>query len=250
MESVFEKYGLLYDHFYEKKDYASEVSYVLEILKKHSQIEINNLLDIGCGSGGHIVEFIKLGYNVDGVDPSKNMLQLAEKKVSEKSKFYLATADSFKINQQYDAIVSLFHVVGYINTNDEFLICLKNVYDHLKNGGVFMFDFWYGPAVIESKPGNRELKIEKEGIIINRKSESVLNPNKNLVNLSMNVKCKEGDNEEESFQETHSIRYYFLPEIEFMMKQVGFKNIKFYDWMDTNNPPHIKSWYGCVIANK
>ena len=38
----------------------------------------------------------------------------------------------------------------------------KTVNKHLKNGGIFIFDFWYGPAVLRDLPTKRVKKVENK----------------------------------------------------------------------------------------
>ena len=51
-----------------------------------------------------------------------------------------------------DAAVALFHVVSYLTSETQLETFAANVARSLKPGGLFLFDFWYGPAVLAQKP--------------------------------------------------------------------------------------------------
>lgn len=54
--------------------------------------------------------------------------------------------------KKYDAVMSLFHVVSYLNSDRDLALAFETAAEHLHPGGLFLFDFWYGPAVLSQKP--------------------------------------------------------------------------------------------------
>ena len=52
---IFNKYSKYYDLMYHNKDYQKEADYIIALHKKIPQ----NILDIGCGTGNHLVHFFK-----------------------------------------------------------------------------------------------------------------------------------------------------------------------------------------------
>ena len=46
----------------------------------------------------------------------------------------------------------MFAVIGYQTSNDELFAALQTVRRHLKPKGLFICDFWYGPAVLKQRP--------------------------------------------------------------------------------------------------
>lgn len=85
-------------------------------------------MDLGCGTGRHAELFAEKGYIVHGVDVSKDMLKLAEKRRIEKEDrltFTQAKIQELRLNKTYDVVVSLFHVLSYQNTNEEVIKFLR-----------------------------------------------------------------------------------------------------------------------------
>ena len=74
---VFNKYANFYDSYYKNKDYDGEVNFVLDLTKQYSTPP-HSVLDIGCGTGGHLFPFAKKGFNVTGFDLSEAMINKAK----------------------------------------------------------------------------------------------------------------------------------------------------------------------------
>ena len=87
----FESSARKYDDWYETDfgKYADrlEEKLMLELLKPEAG---QTLLDIGCGTGRHLLLFKNFGLKVTGVDTSPLMLDEAKKKVDEKSLVHLS----------------------------------------------------------------------------------------------------------------------------------------------------------------
>ena len=63
--SVFNHYARYYDLLYRDKDYAGEARFVHDQFAQHG-LAAGRLLELGCGTGRHAVEFAKLGWIVSG----------------------------------------------------------------------------------------------------------------------------------------------------------------------------------------
>ena len=52
-----------------------------------------------------------------------------------------------------------------------------------------------------------------------------------------------------SFEEYHPMRYFFLPELEFMLSECGFKSVHFEEFL-TGKAASVDTWGVCCIALK
>jgi hypothetical protein len=122
------------------------------------------------------------------------------------------------------------------------------VAEHLEPEGIFIFDFWYGPAVLAEKPEVREKKIIEQAMEIKRVARPKMLENSNCVevNYDMTIHDKTTGNIEE-FAECHRVRYLFLPEIEEFLRQAGMNLVFLYGWM-TEEKPGTDTWSGCCGA--
>jgi SAM-dependent methyltransferase len=245
---VFGNYARYYNLLYRDKDYAGEAQFIHQLIQTHAP-NTQSLLELGCGTGTHAQLLAKEGYDVHGVDLSTEMLQQASDRVSQlpqelasRLAFYQGDIREIRINQQFDAIISLFHVFSYQTTNEDLRAAFATVKAHLKPNGVFIFDYWYGPAVLSDRPSTRVKRLEDEEISITRIAEPVMHPNQNLVDVNYQVFIKEKNTGAvEELQETHQMRYLFKPEVNLLFADSQLKLIECREWM-TKREPGFDTW--------
>jgi len=69
-------YAAYYNLLYQEKDYAGEAAYIDGMVKQYCPAA-QSVLNLGCGTGRHDFELLKLGYQGGvGVDQSREMLAL------------------------------------------------------------------------------------------------------------------------------------------------------------------------------
>lgn len=237
-------YSQYYDLLYSDKDYEKEVDYVEDLIKLNLP-QAKTILDMGCGTGKHAELFCKKGYTVHGIDLSEDMLKIARLKVKHKKDklfFSHSKIQDLSLNKKFDVIISLFHVISYQNTNEELIKAFEVAKKHLNKDGLFIFDFWYGPAVLTDLPITRVKKLENENIEITRIAEPILECQKNLVNVNYNIFIKDKSSKliiEK--KELHKMRYFFDTELEIICEKIGFKIEKRNVWLNSKNP-NFTSW--------
>ncbi|MEP0885497.1 class I SAM-dependent methyltransferase [Trichocoleus sp. ST-U3] len=245
---VFGNYARYYNLLYRDKDYAGEAQFIHQLIQTHAP-NTRSILELGCGTGTHAQLLAKEGYDVHGVDLSTEMLQQASDRISQlpqelasRLAFYQGDIREIRINQQFDAIISLFHVFSYQTTNEDLRAAFATVKAHLKPNGVFIFDYWYGPAVLSDRPSTRVKRLEDEEISITRIAEPVMHPNQNLVDVNYQVFIKEKNTGAvEELQETHQMRYLFKPEVNLLFADSQLKLIECREWM-TKREPGFDTW--------
>jgi len=249
----FVKYAQYYNFLYKDKDYRKEADYVERLIKRYSGKRNRTLLDIGCGTGNHDIWFAKKGYQVVGVDKARKMIDIARKRITagQRVEFCVSDISKLVLRRKFDAAVSLFHVMSYLTTNDIFIKSLRSIYKHLKKGSLFIFDFWYGPAVLTQRPVRRAKSIVDKNIDIRRTTIPNFDFNENTVDVNYKVTAlNKKSGLIEIVNEVHKMRYFFLPELDFMLKQSGFKIVKSFKWLSISNPLSPASWSGVVVAKR
>ncbi len=119
-----------------------------------------SVLDIACGTGDSAISLFKCGFEVTGIDISKNMLEIAvkknsklierknEKKTVSVPNYILAGAESIPFpDNSFEAVTISFGIRNF-NNRDK---CLEEIYRVIKPGGSL--------AVLEfAKPKNRVIR--------------------------------------------------------------------------------------------
>ena len=246
---VFGNYAQYYDLLYKNKDYFAEVEYVSNLIQKYKADTVH-ILDIGCGTGKHANLLCEKGYQLSGIDLSDEMIKIAIANKHQNASYLVANASDFALNSHFDAITSLFHVVSYQTENESVNRMFKLVSEHLIEGGLFIFDFWYGPAVLTDCPSVRIKRLENEKIKITRIAEPVIHSDKNIVDVNYELQILNRFSLNiENIKEQHRMRYYFQPELDFLLDNNGLKSIKYEEWF-TGKEASFNTWGVCCIAIK
>ncbi len=142
MES-FGDYSYYYNLIYGDKDYYQEAVKVKKILHTYGE-DIKDLMVFGCGTGNHDRELCKLGFNCQGIDLSEQMICEAQKASAKEAlniKYEVADIRSYHPERKYDAVISLFHVVSYLNSNKDVTDAFRVARKCLNEGGCFYLTF-------------------------------------------------------------------------------------------------------------
>jgi SAM-dependent methyltransferase len=244
---VFNAYASYYDLLYQDKDYSGEVNYISSHIRE-SAPEAKLILELGCGTGAHAEHLARMGYTVHGVDMSKEMLIRAEERkaglpadVASRLSFSLGDVRSVRTEKTYDVVISLFHVMSYQTSNNDLAAAFETAATHLSIDGLFLFDFWYSPAVLIQKPDVRVKRLEDDEIKVTRIAEPEMHVNQNMVDVNYTVFIDvKSTGAIEQVQETHHMRYFSLPELQCFWRSM-FQDCGAFGWM-TDREADASTW--------
>lgn len=235
---VFKLYSKYYNLFYADKNYSSEVEYIDEVIKRFSP-SAKSILEYGSGTGGHGLLLQKKGYEMMGVERSEDMAKIASQKG-----YPCQVGDiiDLEIDQRYDACIALFHVISYVNSNHDLLKLFNKTRASLKKNGIFIFDVWFTPAVMNQVPEVRIKKVEDDEIQVTRIAQPDIDYSNNVVNVNYHVLIKnKGNDKYVELSESHRMRHFGVPEIDLLATQTGFSILKAEEFL-TRNHPSNSTW--------
>jgi SAM-dependent methyltransferase len=250
-----QSYADHYDLFYGNKDYESECALLEETFRRYGKSRIKTILDLGCGTGNHAFPLAKRGYEVTGVDRSSHMVSVARSKLTHVASppqalptFLEGDLRSLNLACEFDAALMMFAVLGYQQTNDDVLAALKTVRRHLKRGGLFIADVWYGPAVLAIRPSDKIKIIPTENGKIIRLASGKLDIDHHLATVNYHVLHLKGQSLASESEEVHHMRYFFPRELELFMDVCGLRLIALRAFSDPEHPPSEETWNTLVFA--
>jgi SAM-dependent methyltransferase len=253
LSEIFAAYARYYDLLYADKDYAAETAFVREVVRRHMP-SARSVLDLGCGSARHCLELVRSGFTVTGVDASPQMIAAGQehaekvlpKDLSERLTLVQGDVTRFVPATTYDAVLSLFHVVNYQTTNDALRDFFRTARAAVAPNGIFVFDFWYGQAVLSERPQVRIKRIQRPGVSVARIAEPIHDASRNLVHVNYTlIVTDQSAGRTDEIRETHAMRYLFLPEIDLITAAAGFKVVEIGEWF-TGDRLHDRCWSGYV----
>jgi len=244
---VFGNYARYYNCLYKDKNYPGEARYIHELIQKHYP-GARTVLNLGCGTGNHDFELAKYGYEITGVDMSEEMLSAAKTRLASSDCsipslcFQQGDIRTVRLEKSFDVVISLFHVMSYQTTNDDLQAAIATAKEHLSLGGLFVFDCWYGPAVLSDPPVVRVKRLEDEEFEFVRIAEPVMRPNENIVDVNYQVIISDkSKGMAEQFRETHRMRYLFEPEMHSNLNMNRFSVIESAEWL-SGCTPDMTTW--------
>ncbi len=251
-EMVFGRYADFYDAFYAGKDYEAECDYITATLDSFGVGPGARLLDLGAGTGGHDIPLSRRGFDVVGVDRSDRMVAAARKKATDAEvhvEFVLGDVRDVRVAGGFDAVISMFAVISYQLTNADLLGMLETARAHLAPGGLFVFDGWFGPAVLSERPEDRSRTvIDAAGDSITRDAHPTLDPVAQTVEVAYTVTRESSGAVVETTHEAHRMRFLFAQELDLLLGVAGFELVAFGPFMRPESPITIDDWNFSAIA--
>lgn len=254
MSGIFgREYADAYDYLYKDKNYLEECALIERLLRSYGKGTIASVLDLGCGTGNHAVPLAGQGYQLVGVDRSAQMLDAARAKASSRQLkgtaiFYEGDIRSFRVERSFDAAFMMFAVLGYQLENRDVLAALRTARQHLQPGGIFIFDVWYGPAVLNEGPTDRVKSIATGGGEILRWASGQLDSQRHLCNVTYHLWRMEGERLRAKTQETHLMRFFFPLELNLFLECCGFAPIRLGAFPEFDRDPDETTWNVLGIA--
>ncbi len=249
--TVFNEYAEFYDMLYRNKDYTAECDFLESIFRQHGKKSINKILDTGCGTGGHAFSLSQRGYTITGVDFSDDMLKIAKEKAQASNldvQFKKEDIRNFNLKSLFDAVISMFAVIGYQTENEDVVNVFRNIRKHLNPSGLFVFDFWFGPAVLTLKPSDRMKTIQEENYSIIRFASPKIDILKQWVEVKYTILKIHDNSALSKTNETHIMRYFYPQEIDYLLKANGFELIKLCPFLELDRLPSEQDWNVTAIA--
>jgi SAM-dependent methyltransferase len=243
-------YSRYYDALYPDKDYDAEAAFVGGVLDAHfAPGGPRRLLELGCGTGRHAVRLARGGREILGVDRSEGMiargrqeLQAEPSEVRARVSFTHGDVRTFRSAERFDAVVSLFHVMSYLTADEDLGAAFETARAHLGPGGLFLFDAWYGPAVLADPPGVRVKRVPLPDGNLLRLSEPRHSTRTSQVEVQFTVFAFDPAGAvRDVARETHLMRYWFHNEIEAAARRARFEVLELGEWM-TRRAPEPPPW--------
>ena len=207
-------YVRYYDMMFSDKRYADEVAAVCDLYRETCGDTVARVLDLGCGTGNHGIEFQRRGCEVWAQDTDPAMLALAA------SKGLTTTLPP----EPVDLVTALFHVANYCLTLERLDALLSMARDNLRPGGIFVFDAW-DADVLEAdppKPITFEHYAPPTPTFVRRRSIPVVNPRTEVVTVKNETQILEGITPIASFVWQYTHRVWTPDMIADRLKVAGF----------------------------
>lgn len=249
-DGVFDGIAEFYDLVYAGKDTEAEADYVARLLRRHGVADGARILEWGSGTGRHARALAARGYNLTGVERSAAMLARASGLAGPQLQFLQGDLLEADAGSSYDALIACFHVISYLTDEVALARAFAKASLALKPGGLFLFDVWHGPAVLNLRPETRCARFADDRRELLRVAEPHHDSSRHRVDVHYRYFHRRlTESQWQLDQETHSLRYWFLPEIQRHATDAGLRWLGAEEWL-SGRAPGLDSWGVCHLLQK
>lgn len=208
----------IYDSMMEYVDYDE---WARLIDKKISPfIKDKNILEIGCGTGEIAVRMQKKGYKVEAIDNSIEMLKLAKEKYKN-IEFIKKDMRNLEYEEKFDAVISVFDTLNYLNSYDDLIFSLEGIKKSLKSKGVFLFDI-ITKKMLENMFPDGIFADDRDNMTILWKHREI----DKLEEISTSFFIKEEENNYYRVDEVFMKKMFSMKKLDEIIEKTGFKLLK------------------------
>nr|WP_252980796.1 class I SAM-dependent methyltransferase [Streptomyces chartreusis] len=213
--------GDIYDAIYNGrgKDYRAESAVVAKHIRSRFPAAAS-LLDVGCGTGGHLTHFAEEFGDVCGIDLADGMLDVARRN---HPGIPVERGDmrTFRLRRRFDAVACLFAAVGNLTGEDELRSTLRTFAHHLAPGGVAVLEPWWFPENFTPDHVGGSV-VTHGGMTVARVSHTVLHDTGDASRMDVHYLVAKPGQDVRHFDDTHVMALYSRAQYEAAFTEAGF----------------------------
>lgn len=193
------------------------------------------VLDVGCGTGRLLLDYLADGVDIEGVDNSPEMLKICLKKAAERDLAPILHEQSMvdlELPHLYKVIIVPSSSFQLITEDEDASRVMGNFFRHLETGGILIMPFmtiWQDGDPLDTgwvMDGEREFP--EGGTVIRRWSRAICDPQKKLEHTETRFEKIVGD--EIIYTEFHSrspaTKWYAFEEAQELYLSAGFTSLQ------------------------
>ncbi len=130
-----------YHVLYQNRDHQEAEAFIKKLITFLNPKKGATILDVACGKGRHAKQMAELGFQVTGIDLSKNSIDHANVSKHENLAFFVHDMRLPFQKNQYDFVFNFFTSFGYFDTAEENQDAMNMMAEALKEDGTLVMDY-------------------------------------------------------------------------------------------------------------
>lgn len=224
-----------YNHFLAQwydlliKEETGDLTFYQEILTHSGQ----PVLELACGTGRLLIEYLKTGIDIDGLDSSAAMLEICTQKIKAlglQNTLYCQRVQDLTPQRQYQTIFIAGGSFQLIDRYDDALSALEKIYQALLPGGKFITDLFipWGMIIANQEGlwrlGRTANRNDGTTFVANHSDE--LDLKNQIIHGTTRYEVFKENRLTDSYLDRINLKWYSINEFILMMEKIGFKNIQ------------------------
>lgn len=233
MHRPVEKY--LFDHpaIWEQNNqsrFDREPRFLAEVFRRHGSVK--RVLDVGCGTGGHLDHLSQLGVTGTGVDLNERMLNYA-RTARPHLRFHAADMRALPFEEEFDAVICLCTTFSYNTTNEDVVTALGCFHRSLRPGGLVVIDVFNPIRLIQTRGYLDEIEQVWESFNLRYVTAHDIDEVRQLQIATQSVFRTEDRELVQS--DVTEFRLFFPQELRYFLETNAFRFLRFYDGFDIDS---------------
>lgn len=226
-EALFDPVARFYD--YEQQHFAEDIPFYVDYAEKCR----GEVLEGACGTGRILIPMAKAGVNVIGLDISKGMLDVVQKKIEQldqktRARISLVHGDltNFETGKTFALIIIAYRSFQCLVTKKEQGACLERVHKHLSRDGLFILDL-FAPRHDFLAEKKRRLELssffdDTLGVEVTRRAEDEYNLARQTLKEDRFYKWIDKRGKPQCYKWSFELGYLFRYEAQLLLEKYGF----------------------------
>ena len=216
------------------------------------------VLDVGCGTGRLLLDYLSDGVDIEGVDNSPEMLHLCREKAGELGltpTLYQQSMEDLDLPHHYRIIIVPSSSFQLVTDVDDARKTMGNIFRHLNPGGILILPFMYlrqeGTPLDTGWVQDGEKERREVGVVIRRWSRAKYDLEKQLEHTETRFETiVEGEIiSSEYHSRSPATRWYTQEQARDLYLQAGFTDLQMYSEF-SRDPPQAEDRIFCVVGTK
>ena len=225
---MYQDFAEIYDRLMSDVDYEKWAEYYVRLLSVCG-IHEGKICECACGTGSLTVPLYRAGFQMTGVDLSREMLWQAAQKARKQGitiPFVQQDMRYLKLHKPVDAVLATCDGVNYLLENKDAERFFSAAYNALKSGGVLVFDV--------STPYKLQHVLCEQGLRCEDSDEityiwqNTWNEKSQMVDMDLCFFVKDTDGKYHRIDESQQQRAFDKQTLKTLLQQAGFCMIDFF----------------------
>ena len=193
----------------------------------------DNIFDVGCGTGRVMLHLAQEGYQVDGIDDSREMLNRLDTrlKIMPHLKEYVSYTEgdvlTYETDKKYNLVLLSYNALMHFHEQSTQIQLLSNLRKIVAEDGLLVLDLPNSGEVFATRESDailfdREFVEPETGHLVTLQSHSYLDRVTQLLHVTWIYDEMTADGFVKRLRMSHILRYFFYPEVKLLLERCGF----------------------------
>lgn len=218
----------------------AEADFLDHCFRTYARGQVRRILDIACGTGPHLMRLAARGYQMAGLDLSRQNIEFLRQRLAAKgfeAELTVGDMRDFRLARPVDAAICMQDSQGHLLTNAALLNHFRAVAANLRPGGLYVFDRYMASSW--TNPARSWSWSKRRGGLIVRASFSALHDLNPVTQVFRERLTLEGieNGTRRLYRQTHTSRMVFPQEMKTLVELAG--GFEFVQWFFGFKPHQV-----------